>query len=94
MYCPANYAKRQELAKIICMSMEQLNSGSCLSGQPCTGVFSDVPSSDPFCSYVEGIYNASVISGCQTSPLLFCPVNEVTREQMAKFLVKAFNFKL
>ena len=38
---------------------------------------------------MEGIYDAGVTTGCAVEPLLYCPTDEVTREQMASFLVRA-----
>jgi len=92
-YCPAYNMKRQELAKILCLAMNEITLGSCAMN-PCSGTFSDVFSSNPFCTYIEGIYNAAVIIGCQSSPLLYCPASNITRGQIAKFLVDAFHFSL
>ena len=43
----------------------------------------------PFFHYVETVYQTDVTSGCNTSPLMYCPANAVTRQQMAVFLLKA-----
>lgn len=92
-YCPTNVTNRQAMAKFICLGMEQAVPGSCaVSG--CSGIFADVSSSNPFCSYIEALYNAGVVSGCQTSPLKYCPTNNVTRGQMSKFIINAFDFML
>ncbi len=40
-------------------------------------------------SFIYRLYNAGVTSGCATSPVLYCPVTAVTRDQMAVFLLKA-----
>ena len=40
--------------------------------------------------WVEQLYAEGVTSGCQVSPLLYCPFNANTRGQMAVFLVRAF----
>ncbi len=94
MYCPSNITKRQAMAKFICLGMQISNPGSCIISN-CTGLFDDVQSNNPFCPYIEALYNANIVSGCQSFPnLLYCPNNNVTREQMAKYLVNAFNFSL
>lgn len=93
MYCPSNNTQRQAMAKFICLSMEAANPGSCLPSS-CLGIFNDVQTNNPFCSYIETLYTANIISGCQASPLLYCPNNNVSREQMSKYLVKGFNFSL
>jgi hypothetical protein len=37
---------------------------------------------------IESLYKAGITSGCATNPLRFCPDNQVTRAEMAKFLLK------
>jgi len=53
--------------------------------------FSDVPPSDFFWKYVEAIFSAGVTTGCNPgqTPLNYCPFNNVTRAQMAAFLIRA-----
>lgn len=50
--------------------------------------FEDVPSSYWAWGYIEGLYAARVTSGCNTTPLLYCPLGVVTRDQMAVFLLR------
>jgi hypothetical protein len=52
-------------------------------------IFADVPNTYWSWSYIEGLYNAGVTSGCSTNPMMYCPVTTVTRDQMAVFLLKA-----
>ena len=92
-YCPTNATNRQAMAKFICLGMEQAIPGSC-AASICGGIFADVPSSNPFCQYIEALYNAGVVNGCNTSPLMYCPTNNVTRGQMSKFIINAFDFML
>ena len=92
-YCPNDPTKRQAMAKFMCLGMNEANPDSCIPTS-CTGIFSDVLSSNIFCGYIEGIYNAGVVSGCQSAPLLYCPTLNVSREQMSKFIVNAFGFAL
>jgi hypothetical protein len=91
MYCPNNNTQRQAMAKFICTGMEAADPGSCPT-VACTGHFTDVQASNPFCTYIEGVFNAAVVSGCTST--LYCPTNNVTRDQMAKFLVNGFGFTL
>jgi hypothetical protein len=51
------------------------------------GSFADVPPSNPFFDYIEGIARTGVTSGCGGSN--FCPDASVSRAQMAVFLLKA-----
>jgi hypothetical protein len=66
--------------------LPEINSASCLT-MPAT--FVDVPTSDAFFHYVETVYQKGVTGGCNTSPLMYCPTNPVTRQQMAVFLLKS-----
>lgn len=50
--------------------------------------FEDVPSTYWAWGYIEGIYAARITSGCSTTPLLYCPLSTVTRDQMAVFLLR------
>ena len=92
-FCPSGFTQRQAMAKFICLGLQNVNPGSCLIA-PCAGLFNDVPSSNPFCSFIEAIYDAGITAGCQTNPQLFCPSANVSREQMAKFIVNGFGFNL
>jgi len=38
--------------------------------------------------WIERLYHAGVTSGCKTSPLRYCPEQNVNRAEMAKFLLK------
>jgi hypothetical protein len=51
--------------------------------------FEDVPSTYWAWGFIEGLYGQRVTSGCSTSPLLYCPLSIVTRDQMAIFLLRA-----
>jgi len=51
--------------------------------------FDDVPESHIFWRHIEALVAAGVTSGCSTSPALYCPDDNVSRGQMAKFLCKA-----
>jgi subtilisin family serine protease len=52
-------------------------------------IFADVPDTFWAVSFIERLYNSGVTGGCGISPLIYCPENSVTREQMAVFLLKA-----
>jgi hypothetical protein len=41
--------------------------------------------------FVERMWALKITGGCSTSPLMYCPEQNVTRRQMAIFLVRAFN---
>jgi len=55
-----------------------------------TTPFSDVPSTSQYASYIEAIYNNGITTGCGTGGDYECaPPDDVTRDQMAAFLVRA-----
>ena len=53
--------------------------------------FGDVPSYYWAWDYIERLYTAGITGGCTTSPLMYCPEEEVTRAQMAVFLEKGIH---
>jgi hypothetical protein len=52
-------------------------------------IFSDVLADHWASSYILRLYNAGITSGCLASPLSYCPEDNVTRAQMAVFLLVA-----
>lgn len=52
-------------------------------------VFADVTTASTTWPYVQALYAAEITSGCTTTS--YCPFNNVTREQMAIFLVRAIH---
>src|SRR4029079_12172866 len=51
--------------------------------------FQDVGPSSPFYLYVEALAAAGITGGCKAVPPLYCPTQNVSREQMAIFIVRA-----
>jgi hypothetical protein len=51
--------------------------------------FGDVPPTYWAWQYVETLYARGVTGGCSTAPLMYCPGNNVSRAEMAVFLVRA-----
>ena len=60
-----------------------------LSPAPVTPTFTDVPISDPAFQLIEAFNSAGITAGCNLSPPMFCPDDNVTRRQMAVFIAKA-----
>ncbi len=58
-----------------------------------TGIFSDVPA-DFAEGSIERFFLLGITAGCALEPLRYCPGDSVTREQMARFLVRAFDLPL
>jgi hypothetical protein len=57
-----------------------------------TSVFPDVPASDPACKAIHYIAATGVTAGCDT--VHYCPALDLTRDQMAVFVTKAFGYSL
>jgi hypothetical protein len=56
-------------------------------------VFQDVPTSYWAAAWIEQLALEGITSGCSVTPKNYCPATPVTRDQMAVFLVRAFNLQ-
>jgi trimeric autotransporter adhesin len=88
-YCPLQNVLRQEMAVFLLKGFL----GSGYAPPNCTGLFQDVPCPPtpqfPFSNFIEDLSTRGITSGCQVGPpALFCPDQNVTRAQMAAFLLK------
>jgi len=54
-----------------------------------TEVFQDVPPNYWAEDYINAIYNAHITTGCSQNPLKYCPEDNVTRGQMAAFIIRS-----
>jgi len=52
-------------------------------------VFFDIPAGYWAEQYIYAIYNDGITKGCSQSPLNYCPSEDVTRDQMAAFIIRA-----
>ena len=58
---------------------------------PATPSFVDVPASNPFFGYIERLKQQGITTGCNPPANdLYCPLDNVPRQQMAAFLIRAF----
>lgn len=80
------------------IQVAQKNSGSATVATPGGTLnfrvrnFADVAGNNIFWKNIEGLYAAGITGGCATSPdLLYCPAQNVTRAQMAIFLLKGIH---
>jgi hypothetical protein len=85
-YCPGNPVTRAQMAVFLLKG----RFGSAHIPPPCTGtVFPDVPcTGGTFDPWIEELAGLGITGGCGGG--LYCPNNTVTRQQMAVFLLKAF----
>ncbi|MBK7319521.1 LamG-like jellyroll fold domain-containing protein [Candidatus Villigracilis affinis] len=56
-------------------------------------IFDDVPFSYWANNEIERLYLAGITAGCDTNPLIYCPEQEVTRAQMAIFILRGVHGK-
>jgi hypothetical protein len=83
-FCPEQGLTRAMLAKYLLRAMY----GAGYLPPPATGtVFGDVPASHPEAAWIEQLFAEGLSAGCGGGS--FCPAQEVTRPQMAVFLLRA-----
>jgi hypothetical protein len=88
-YCPQDPVLRDQMA-VFLLKAEH---GSSYVPPACAGVFADVSCPSLFADWVEQLYAEGVTGGCGTAPLIYCPLNPVTRGQMAVFLTKTIHLQ-
>jgi len=86
-YCPNDAVQRNQMAVFLVVARY----GTGYVPPAPTGIFQDVPVSDPYAKWVEKLVSDGVTGGCAVNPARYCPGDPVTRGQMAVFLVKNFN---
>lgn len=87
-FCPMNTLSRAEMAIFLLRAKH----GAAYLPPPATGTrFADVPATAFGAAWIEQLAAEGVTSGCATNPLRFCPDKAVSRDQMATFIVRAFN---
>jgi hypothetical protein len=84
-YCPGTAVTREQMAAFLIKGLGELSPPT-----PGSQRFNDVPPSNLFYNFIDRMAVLNITSGCSVSPPLYCPGSTVTREQMAAFLVKAF----
>ena len=84
LYCPENTVTRAQMAIFLLKAKH----GASYSPPPAAGTFADVSTGYWAAAWIEQLAAEGITSGCGDGN--FCPENEVTRAQMAVFLVKTF----
>jgi YVTN family beta-propeller protein len=86
LYCPDAGVTRDQMAVFLVRGLH----GAGFDPPAATGtMFADVPTTHPFARWIEQLAGDGITVGCSASPPQYCPFAEVTREQMAVFLVRA-----
>jgi hypothetical protein len=89
LYCPTNPVTREQMAVFLLKTSQ----GAAFAPPPCTTpAFGDVPCASPFAPWVQELVARGITAGCGAG--LYCPIDPVTRGQMAVFLTKTFALTL
>jgi hypothetical protein len=83
-YCPDAEITRDQMAVFLLRAKY----GSSYSPPPASGDFGDVPLNHWAASWIEQLASEGITAGCGGGN--YCPGNQVTRDQMAVFLVRTF----
>ena len=83
-YCPQASTSREQMAVFALVSKEGAGYAPPACAPP--AMFGDVPTSSPFCRWIEELARRGVVSGCGGGN--YCPTASVTRDQMAIFALK------
>lgn len=85
-YCPDAFVPRKQMA----VFLEKGSEGVDYTPPDCVGTFNDVLCTSPYARWIERLYARGITGGCQANPLLYCPDANVTRGQMAVFVMRTF----
>ena len=87
-YCPDGAVTRAQMAVLL---LRAKHGSGYTPAAPTLQTFADVPLGHPFASWIYQLAAEGITGGCATNPNRYCPDNQVTRAQMAVFLVRTFN---
>ena len=88
-YCPQASVTREQMSVFVLRTLDPT-----LAPPACAppNLYADVPETSPFCRWIEELTRRNVVTGCGGGN--YCPTTDVSREQMAVFLVATFGLKL
>jgi hypothetical protein len=84
LYCPDAPVTREQMAAFIIRARGEFD-----PPQPATQRFLDVPPTNPFYRFIDRMAVLGITAGCGGTS--YCPLDAVTRAQMAVFLARAFS---
>jgi hypothetical protein len=84
-YCPTVSVTREQMAAFLIRAL-----GDQSPPAPAQQRFADVPPSSTFYAFIEQMAVRGITLGCGTNGANYCPSSQVTRDQMAAFLARAF----
>jgi hypothetical protein len=83
-YCPDQTVTRAQMAVFLLRGVH----GAGYTPPPASGIFADVPMSDPFAPWVEQLFNEGITGGCSANPVSFCPDQSLPRGEAAVLLLR------
>ncbi|HEY9420299.1 MAG TPA: PQQ-dependent sugar dehydrogenase [Thermoanaerobaculia bacterium] len=83
-FCPLSLVTRAEMAVFLVRALR----GSGFTPPPAAGIFADVPTTYWAAPWIEQLYADGITTGCASSPRRYCPEGQVTRAEMAVFLLR------
>ena len=87
-FCPNEPIQRWVMAVWLVRAVDETEPDAVGSSR-----FGDVDADEWWVPYVERLADLGITRGCSTEPVLFCPTEPVTRQEMASFLVRAFGLE-
>jgi len=87
LYCPTLPVSRGQMAVFIVRARALADARWTVWAKP-GPTFADVPGSHPFQGHIERLFLEQVTDGCNATD--YCPAANITRGEMAVFLVRAF----
>ena len=87
-FCPGDNVTREQMAVFI---MRAKRCGNYTPTTVTSAVFTDVPASHWAAGFIRDFRDAKITSGCAWVPGGYCPGDNVTREQMAVFIIRAIH---
>jgi hypothetical protein len=88
-FCPQASVTREQMSVFVLRTLDPtLDPPACAP----PNLYADVPETSAFCRWIEELTRRNVVTGCGGGN--FCPAADVSREQMAVFLVATFGLNL
>ena len=87
-FCPKDPIERWVMAVWLVRAVDGASPAAVVSSR-----FVDVETGEWWLPYVERLADLGITRGCAVEPARFCPGDPVTRQEMASFLVRAFQLE-
>ena len=81
-YCPDQHVTRSQMASFLARAFNLAAAGE-------SAGFADVAAGGTHSANIDTLAASGITHGCDTEPLRYCPRDDVSRAQMASFLVRA-----